>query len=369
MGPGPSNVHPDVLRALAHPLVGHLDGQFIELMRNTQVLLRSAFQTENELTIPISGTGSAGMEAALCNFIEPGDRVLICVNGYFGERLCTMSARYGAEVSRLDRPWGEVFTLEEIWHALAAQPFKLMAIVHGETSTGALQPLEGLAELVHARGALLLVDCVTTLGGVPLYIDRWGIDIAYSGSQKCLGLPPGLAPLTVGPRARTVLANRSRPVGSWYLDLTLVGSYWGNERAYHHTAPISMNYALLVGLELLSAEGLQARWERHRANAHLLWQGLQALGLELVVAPEHRLSPLTTVHIPAGVNDLNVRQRLLNEYQIEIAGGLGPFAGKIWRIGLMGHSSQSANVELLLQALQYIAGCNETSGVWRRIRQ
>lgn len=216
--------------------------------------------------------------------------------------------------------------------------------------------MEGLAELAHAHGALLLVDCVTTLGGVPLYIDQWGIDIAYSGSQKCLGVPPGLAPITVGPRAPTVLANRSRPVGSWYLDLTLVGSYWGNERAYHHTAPISMNYALQVGLELLRAEGLQARWERHRANAQLLWHGLQALGLELVVEPENRLPPLTTVRIPANINDLSVRQRLLNEHQIEIAGGLGPFAGKVWRIGLMGHSSQSANVEQLLQALQYIVG-------------
>jgi alanine-glyoxylate transaminase/serine-glyoxylate transaminase/serine-pyruvate transaminase len=339
---------------LSYPLIGHLDPQFLELMQNTQSLLRYAFQTENELTIPISGTGSAGMEAALCNFIEPGDSVLVCINGYFGERLFDMAGRYGADARRLERPWGEVFTLAEIKAALDAKPAKIVAIVHGETSTGALQPLEGLADLVHAQGGLLLVDCVTTLGGVPLKIDAWGVDIAYSGTQKCLGVPPGLAPITIGPRAREALNQRKTKVPNWYLDLTMVGKYWGKERSYHHTAPISMNYALYEGLEMLKEEGLEARWERHRANATALWDGLTELDLRLLVAPEHRLPSLTTVYIPSGVDDLSVRRRLLNDYQIEIAGGFGPLGGKIWRIGLMGYSSQKANVELLLSALKHI---------------
>jgi alanine-glyoxylate transaminase / serine-glyoxylate transaminase / serine-pyruvate transaminase len=352
LGPGPSNVHPRVLQALAHPLVGHLDPQFVQLMQATQALLRYTFQTENELTIPISGTGSAGMEAALCNFIEPGDPVLICVNGYFGERLCNMAARYGAAVQRLDIPWGEAFSPNEIASALRRQRAKLVAIVHGETSTGVLQPLDQLAPVVHDHGALLLVDCVTTLGGVPLYIDQWGIDIAYSGTQKCLGVPPGLAPFTISPRAEQQLYARQGPVANWYLDLTMVRRYWGQERTYHHTAPISMNYALFEGLSMIQEEGLEACWARHRANAEYLWSELPKLGLDLVVPGERRLPSLTTVQVPVSLAEGAIRQRLAHEDGIEIGGGLGPFAGKVWRIGLMGYSSQKSNVDLLLRALQ-----------------
>jgi alanine-glyoxylate transaminase/serine-glyoxylate transaminase/serine-pyruvate transaminase len=354
LGPGPSNVPPAVLQALALPPVGHLDPQFLELMSAIQEQLRYAFQTENELTIPMSGTGSAGMEASLCNFIEPGDPVLICVNGYFGERLFEMAGRYGANVQRLDKPWGEVFSMDEIAAALEKQPARLVALVHGETSTGALQPMEGIADAVHAQGGLLVMDCVTTLAGVPVKIDEWGVDVSYSATQKCLSAPSGLAPLTVSPRARERLAARKTKVANWYLDLTLLGKYWGKERTYHHTAPINMNYALYEALRLVHEEGLEARFARHAANARHLWQGLEGLGLRLVVPEEHRLPPLTTVYIPQGVEDLPVRRRLLNEYGIEISGGLGVFAGKVWRIGLMGYSSQIANVTMLLGALKDI---------------
>ena len=356
LGPGPSSVHPRVLQALGYPLVGHLDPQFLELMNNVQEMLRYAFQTENKLTIPVSGTGSASMEAAVCNFVEPGDSVLICVNGYFGERLVDMAGRYGAEVRRIDRTWGEVFTLDEVKAALEEKPAKIVMMVHAETSTGARQPLEGMSELVRSYGGLLLVDCVTSLGGVPLKIDEWGIDIAYSGTQKCLSVPPGLGPITINARAQEVLNSRKSKVPNWYLDLTMVGKYWGSERTYHHTAPISMNYALYEGLKLVVEEGIEARWARHLANAQLLWAGLESLGLELVVPEAYRLPSLTTVYVPDGVDDAAVRGRLLRDYNIEIAGGLGIFKGKAWRIGLMGYSSQPQNVMMLLGALKEILG-------------
>ncbi len=356
LGPGPSNPHPSVLAAMSYPLVGHLDPQFINLMVKVQDDLRYVFQTQNPLTIPVSGTGSAGMEAALCNFIEPGDRVVVGVNGYFGERICDMAGRYGAEVRRLERPWGEVFTSEEIRGALEGEPAKIVCLIHAETSTGALQPLENLADVVHEHEGLLLVDCVTSLGGVPFKVDDWGIDIAYSATQKCLSVPPGLAPLTVGPRAMKVLSARKTKVPNWYLDLTMVGKYWGAERTYHHTAPISMNYALSEGLRLVREEGLEARWARHQANAEALTDGLLRLGLEPLVPLEHRLPMLTTVRIPEGVEEAAVRRALLDRYGIEIAGGLGVFAGKVWRIGLMGHSSQLENVTMLLGALERLLG-------------
>ena len=356
LGPGPSSVHPRVLQALGYPLVGHLDPQFIALMNEVQEMLRYTFQTKNELTIPVSGTGSAAMEAAVCNFVEPGTPVLICVNGYFGERLVDMAGRYGADITRLDKTWGEIFTLDEIKAALAEKPAKVVMIVHAETSTGARQPLEGLSEVVHAQGGLLLVDCVTSLGGVPLKIDEWGIDIAYSGTQKCLSVPPGLGPLTVNQRAKTVLAERKTKVANWYLDLSLVSKYWGNARTYHHTAPISMNYALYEGLKLVLEEGIEARWARHQENAEQLWDGLENLGLKLVIPREYRLPSLTTVFTPEGIDEAGVRRRLLNEYNVEIAGGLGIFAGKVWRIGLMGYSSRRENITLLLGALKEILG-------------
>jgi alanine-glyoxylate transaminase/serine-glyoxylate transaminase/serine-pyruvate transaminase len=348
-------VSPRVLRAMATPLLGHLDPQFLEMMSAIQAMLRHAFQTENELTIPISGTGSAGMEAALCNFIEPGDRVLIAVNGYFGGRMVDMAGRYGAVVDRLERPWGEVFDPEEIAAALRGQSYKLVALVHAETSTGARQPgIPDIAAAAHAIGALLVLDTVTSLGGMPVEVDAWDVDVCYSGTQKCLSAPPGLAPITVSPRAREALRQRGTPVANWYLDLSMVEKYWGNERTYHHTAPITMNYALYEALRLVIEEGLEKRFARHRANAELLWQGLEALDLPLLVAEENRLPSLSTPQIPPGVDDLSVRRRLLDDYNIEIAGGFGPLKGKVWRIGLMGFSSRRENVAVLLAALEQI---------------
>lgn len=367
LGPGPSMVHPRILRALGHPLVGHLDPQFVALMNEVQDLLRMVFQTRNQLTIPISGTGSAGMEAAICNFVEPGDRVLVGVNGYFSERLCNMAQRYGANVCRLERPWGEVFTLDEIERTLNHQPAKLVALVHAETSTGACQPMEGVADIVHRHGGLLVMDCVTSLGGLPVMVDGWDVDIAYSATQKCLSCPPGLAPLTVSRRAQQALSARKTVVANWYLDLTMVQAYWGSERTYHHTAPISMNFGLREALRLVDEEGLEPRFERHQANAQLLWEGLQSLGLRLTVAANHRLPSLTTVWVPDGVDEAGVRRRLLDEYNIEIAGGLGVFKGRIWRIGLMGYSSRRENVVLLLGALERLlhrpATCGTSTGV------
>lgn len=354
LGPGPSMVHPRVLRALATPPVGHLDPDFLAIMNEVQELLRAVFETDNRLTLPVSGTGSAGMEAALCNFIEPGDPVLVCVNGYFGERMIDMATRYGADVRRIDVAWGDVFSASQVDEALRAHPAKLVAIVHAETSTGALQPLEEVAEVVHRHGALFLVDAVTSLGGVSVGVDQVGIDICYSGTQKCLSCPPGLAPLTVSPRAEEALKARRSRVTSWYLDLTMVQQYWGAERTYHHTAPINMNYALREALRLVVEEGLQQRFERHRANAQMLWDGLAELGLKPHVPESHRLPTLTTVVVPEGVDEAAVRARLLKEYNIEIAGGLGALKGKVWRIGLMGHSSRPENVLTLLAALRHI---------------
>jgi len=356
LGPGPSTVDPRVLRAMAAPLVGHLDPTFLELMDRTQVMLRQVFETQNPLTLAVPGTGSAGMEAALANMIEPGDSVLVCSNGFFSLRMAEMARRYGARVQVITRPWGEVFTPREIQAALEAQPAKIVALVHAETSTGALQPLDEIAQIVHQDGALLLVDAVTSLGGLPVRVDETGIDICYSGSQKCLSCPPGLAPITLSQRAEQALSVRKTPVANWYLDLNLLRKYWGPERAYHHTAPISTVYAFYEGLRLAVAESLEARWERHARNARLLWDGLEALGMTLHVPLEYRLPSLTTVRIPQGVDDLQVRGRLLNEYNIEIGGGLGELKGKVWRIGLMGYSSRPENVLLLLAVLGKMLG-------------
>lgn len=354
LGPGPSMVPSRVLRAMATPLIGHLDPQFIALMDEIQGLLRDVFEAPQAYTIPISGTGSAGMEAALCNFIEEGDPVLVCVAGYFGERLVEMASRYRARVRRIDVEWGQVFSSRQVEEALQSRPAKLVAIVHAETSTGALQPLEEIAEVVHRHGALLLVDAVTSLGGLPVRVQDSGIDIAYSGTQKCLSAPPGLAPLAVQPAAQEVLKRRKSKVANWYLDLTLLLKYWGSERAYHHTAPISMNYALREALRIVQEEGLEARFARHRRCAEMLWDGLGELGLEPFVPLSQRLPTLTTVRVPEGVEEAQVRRRLLEEYNIEIAGGLGALKGRVWRIGLMGHSSRPENVVTLLGALQRV---------------
>lgn len=352
LGPGPSLVHPRVLRAMATPLVGHLDPYFLEIMEGTQALLRYVFETANRLTVPISGTGSAAMEAAIANMVEPGDAVLVCINGYFGLRLADMAGRYGGEVRTIEKSWGEVFDLSEVDQELKAKPAKVVAIVHAETSTGARQPLEGLADVVHEHGGIFIVDAVTSLGGIPVQVDELGIDVCYSGSQKCLSCPPGMSPLTLSPRAEEHLATRKSQVANWYLDLSMIQKYWGAERTYHHTAPISSNYALYEGLRIVAEEGLEARWERHRVNAELLWAGLEGMGFSMHVDVDIRLPMLTTVRIPDDLDEMNVRKRLLEEYNIEIAGGLGELKGKVWRIGLMGYSSRIENVTLLLAALK-----------------
>ena len=353
LGPGPSMVSPRVLRAMATPLLGHLDPQFLEIMDEEQRLLRYVFQTDNELTIAIPGTGSAGMEAALCNFIEPGDRILVGVIGYFGERLCEVALRYGAQVDRIERPWGEVLDPEQVESTLRSNSYKLVALVHAETSTGALQPgIPEIAEAAHHAGAILVMDVVTSLGGMPVKIDDWGVDVAYSGTQKSLSSPPGLAPITVSPRAREVLSKRRNPVANWYFDLTGLEKYWGPQRAYHHTAAISLHYALREALRIAAEEGLEARFARHRANAELLWEGLGEMDLPLLVHTENRLTTLTTPVVPPSVDDAAIRRRLLEEYNLEIAGGFGQLKGKVWRIGLMGFSSRRENVTLLLAALR-----------------
>jgi alanine-glyoxylate transaminase/serine-glyoxylate transaminase/serine-pyruvate transaminase len=351
LGPGPSPVDDRVLKAMAAPLLGHLDPAFLRCMDDVQSLLRYVFETDNRVTIPISATGSAGMEAALVNAIEPGDSVVVCINGVFGQRMRDIVERAGGQPVVVEAQWGEAFDLTQIKAALASCQPRALAIVHAETSTGVLQDLSGLAEMTHSRDALLIVDAVTSLGGHPVGVDRNGIDICYSGTQKCLGAPPGLAPITFSERALERIRRRRTKVQSWYLDLTMVERYWGNERTYHHTAPISMNYALREALRLIHEEGLEARWRRHRLNHRALVAGIEAMGLKMLVAPEHRLWSLNAVCIPDGVDDARVRARLLDEFGIEIGGGLGPLKGRIWRIGLMGSGSTRENVLLVLEAL------------------
>ncbi len=352
LGPGPSEVHPRVLNALATPLLGHLDPEFLEVMNETQGLLRSVFRTKNQLTFPVSGTGSAGMEACVVNLVEPGDPVLVAVNGVFGQRLADVATRAGARVTTLNRPWGQVFDRGEIEEGIRRARPKVVAVVHAETSTGALQPLDGLGELCREHSALLLVDAVTSLGGVKIEVDAWGIDAIYSGTQKCLGCPPGLAPVSIGERALDAMKGRKTPVQSWYLDFSLVQRYWGEERFYHHTAPITMVFGLREALRLIAEEGLEQCWKRHLVNHRALKTGLEAIGIPYLAAPGYELPSLNAVRIPAGVDDAKVRGQLLREFGIEIGGGLGEFRGGAWRIGLMGHGSRPSRVLLLLAALE-----------------
>jgi alanine-glyoxylate transaminase/serine-glyoxylate transaminase/serine-pyruvate transaminase len=331
--------------------VGHLDPEFIALMEHTKGLLRSVFQTQNTLTLPISGTGSAGMEACVVNFVEPGDRVVVAVCGLFGQRLAEVARRCGATVTTVEAPWGEPVPPEALANAVMTVRPKLLAVVHAETSTGVLQPVAPLAAATRESGALLLVDTVTSLGGVEVDVDRWAIDICYSGTQKCLSCPPGLAPVTVSDRALEALHQRRTPVHSWYLDLGMIEQYWGQDRVYHHTAPVSMAYALYEALRLVDEEGLSQRWARHQTNHERLVRGLEALGLSLPVAAPWRLPSLNAVSIPAGVDDLALRRTLLRDWNLEIGGGLGPLKGRIWRVGLMGHGATRDNVVLLLTAL------------------
>lgn len=352
LGPGPSLVDPRVLKAMSSPLVGHLDPEFLVLMDNMQQMLRQVMQTENKLTIAVAGTGSAAMEAAFANMLEPGDNILICINGYFGHRMVDMAERYGANVHTITRPWGQVFTPEEVKEALDESGASIVGIVHAETSTGAHQPLEEIAKLIHERDGYLIADTVTSLGGLPVRMDEVGIDVCYSGGQKALSCPPGASPLSFSPRAVERLQNRKTKVANWYLDATMLGNYWGSERTYHHTAPISMNYALYESLRVILEEGLEARWQRHRENAELLWEGLEALDMALHVEADYRLPTLTTVCVPQGIDEAAVRKALLHDYNIEIGGGLGELKGMVWRIGLMGYSSRKENVLLLLAALE-----------------
>jgi alanine-glyoxylate transaminase/serine-glyoxylate transaminase/serine-pyruvate transaminase len=353
LGPGPSAVHPRVLRAMSAPLVGHLDPYFLQCMEEVKDLLRLVFGTTNAMTIPISGTGSAGMETCLVNLLEPGDEIVIGVNGVFGMRMAEVATRAGAVVHRIEAPWGKVVRDEQVEAALknATRP-KVLALVHAETSTGAWQPLVPAAQLAHDHGALFLADCVTSLGGVPVDVDAVGIDAAYSGTQKCLSCPPGLAPVTLSDRAVEVIRTRKTKVQSWYLDLTLLSQYWGEERVYHHTAPISMNYALREALRLVEEEGLTARFARHAAHHRALVAGLEALGLEIASEKGHQLPMLNAVTVPDGVDEAEVRGRLLREHGIEIGPGLGPMKGKVWRIGLMGESSRRTSVLAVLSALE-----------------
>ncbi|MFK0731795.1 MAG: alanine--glyoxylate aminotransferase family protein [Gloeotrichia echinulata GP01] len=354
LGPGPSNAHPTVLQAMNTSPVGHLDPAFLSLMDEIQSLLRYVWQTENPLTIAVSGTGSAAMEATIANSIEPGDVVLIGVAGYFGNRLVDMAGRYGADVRTITKPWGQVFTLDELRTAVETHRPAILALVHAETSTGARQPLEGVGELCREFGTLLLVDTVTSLGGVPIFLDDWGVDLAYSCSQKGLGCPPGASPFTISPRALEKLQNRPTKVPNWYLDMTLLGKYWGAERTYHHTAPINLYYALREALRLVAEEGLANCWQRHQKNVEYLWEGLEGIGLSLHVEREFRLPTLTTVCIPAGVDGKAIARQLLNEHNIEIGGGLGELAGKVWRVGLMGFNSRKESVDKLLTALEQV---------------
>jgi alanine-glyoxylate transaminase/serine-glyoxylate transaminase/serine-pyruvate transaminase len=354
LGPGPSDIHPRVLAAMAKPTVGHLDPYYLQLMDKVQGGLRELFRTKNRMTFAVSGTGSAGMEAAVVNLIEPGDPMVVCVNGVFGARMCDVAERAGAKVTRIERPWGEVFSAEEIERAVTSAKPKVLGIVMAETSTGAWQPIEEISSIVHNAGSLLLVDAVTALGGVPVEVDAWCIDAIYSGTQKCLSCPPGLAPVSFNERAMEIILGRKTKVQSWYLDASMLASYWGNDRVYHHTAPINMSYGLYEAVSIILAEGLDACFARHALNHRALKGGLTALGIKYAAQEGHQLPMLNAIHVPAGIDEARIRSDLLNRFGIEIGGGLGAFKGKAWRIGLMGYGARPANVYLVLSALEQL---------------
>ncbi|MCC7083866.1 MAG: alanine--glyoxylate aminotransferase family protein [Pirellulales bacterium] len=354
MGPGPSDTHPRVLEALAKPTVGHLDPYYLETMNGMQQMLREVFRTKNEMTMAISGTGSAGMEAAVVNVIEPGDSMLVCVNGVFGGRMADVAARAGAKVTIVERPWGEAFSAADLQDALAKAKPKVVGIVMAETSTGVRQPLEEISQLIHEAGALLLVDTVTALGGIPVEVDKWQLDVVYSGTQKCLSCPPGLAPITFSDKAMEKIRARKSKVQSWYLDVTMLSQYWGQERVYHHTAPINMTYGLYVALQLLLEEGLDKCFARHARHHAALKAGLAAIGIGYAARAGFQLPMLNAVNIPAGIDDVTVRRGLLDRFGIEIGSGLGAFKGKVWRIGLMGYGARANHVLLVLAALEQL---------------
>jgi alanine-glyoxylate transaminase/serine-glyoxylate transaminase/serine-pyruvate transaminase len=352
MGPGPSDVHPRVLRAMATPLVGHLDPAFVEVMDEVQELLRYVFRTDNEWTLAVSGTGSAAMEAAVGNLVEPGDAVLLRTNGYWGDRMAQMARRAGGEVVSLPTAWNEPIDLADVERAFAEESVDVVGVCHADTTTGIRQPQMGeITDLAHEHDAYVIADCVTSLGGVPVEVDEWGVDAAYTAAQKCLSAPPGASPLTVSDRGMEKILNREHDVGSWYLDLSLLKRYWGEEREYHHTAPITSVYALREALRMAAEEGIEERWDRHERVAGELVSGLDALGLSLNPPEELALPSLNAVEVPDGVDDAAVIAHLREEYDVEIASGLGGLAGEIWRIGCMGHSAREKNVAYLLEAL------------------
>ncbi|MBW1689624.1 MAG: alanine--glyoxylate aminotransferase family protein [Deltaproteobacteria bacterium] len=354
MGPGPSNVSARVLQAMSAPCIGHLDPYFLSVMDETQGLLRFLFQTENPLTIPVSGTGSAGMETCFVNLVEPGDEVVVCIHGVFGTRMADIVQRIGGNLITVEGEWGRAIDPEAVRKAIKGRSPKLLAIVHAETSTGVCQGLEEIAGIAHEAGALFLVDMVTSLGGMEVTVDKTGIDAVYSGTQKCLSCPPGLAPISFNSSAMDILENRKSPVVSWYLDMSMVKSYWGTERKYHHTAPINMIYAFREALRIIAEEGLEARFARHKLNHKAFVAGIEAMGLTMLVPQSERLPMLNTIRIPEGADDTKVRRALLKDFGIEIGGGLGALQGKIWRVGLMGHTSHRKNVVLFLAALETI---------------
>ncbi len=353
--PGPSMMDPRVYRAMATPLVGHLDPWFTEMMGDVQILLRRVFRTENRVTFPISASGSGGIEAAVVNPLEPGDEAIVCVNGTFSERMAIIAERTGARVTRVEAPYGRPVDPDDVRRAAKGKKIKFLGLAHGETSTSVAHWLDDFRKVADELGALLVVDAVATLAGVPIEIDRQRIDICFSGSQKAISAPPGMAPITVNGHVEDLLRARKTKVQSWYFDLTTTMNYWGKERTYHHTPPISLIYGMREALRLVLEEGLEARWERHRQNQQALIAGLEAMGLELFVSnPVDRLVTVTGVRVPERVEDVKVRRQLLDEFDIEIAGGFGPLKGKLWRVGLMGYSSQRGNVLKFLAALEKV---------------
>jgi alanine-glyoxylate transaminase/serine-glyoxylate transaminase/serine-pyruvate transaminase len=351
-GPGPTPVHPRVYEAMSKPIVGHLDPYFFQVNEEIRQGLNLCFGTKNDFTMVISGTGSAGMETAVANFVEPGSKFGVFANGYFSDRLTEMGRRHGAEVLRFEKPWGETYSDAEAAAWIAEHKPSVVAFVQAETSTGAYQRGHAIAKAAHEVGALVIADCVTSLGGMPVEVDAAGIDVAYSGTQKALGCPPGLAPITVSPRGLEWLRNRKTTPTSWYLDLKLLLDYYESAHRYHHTAPISMFYALHESLQIVAEEGIENRWARHKQNHQLFVDGLKAMGVSMLVAEPHRLWTLNTPLVPEGVNDAAVRTQLMKDHGIEIAGGFGPLAGKVLRIGTMGYGSSPENVDLLLSALK-----------------
>lgn len=354
LGPGPSMADPRVLHALGQPLIGHLDPEFLKVMAQVQEFLRCVFETKNELTLAVPGTGSAAMETAVASVVESGCSILVCVQGYFGNRIAEMAKLYGGDLTVFSKPMGDIFHPDEIQTQLSKNPAQIVAIVQAETSTGVLQQLKEISQVIHAQGGILMVDSVTSLGGIPVAVDENQIDICYSCSQKCLGCPPGISPITFSPAAMDFIHKRNHPIANWYLDIIKLSRYWSSEHIYHHTASSSLVYALAEGLRIIIEEGLKVRYQRHMQNAKTLWKGLESLGLHLLIPEENRLPTLTTVGIPAGYDDTTVRRQLLEQNNIEIGGGLGELKGKVWRIGLMGYSSRQENIRSLIDALRKV---------------